>query len=85
MQCLSSLNLAPATQDTERREQEVVPGQISEDEPEDYPADTEYSESSAPVLTSSQYTRYMRSLIKLLVGETTLNEWIRKGYRHFIN
>ncbi|XP_076457719.1 uncharacterized protein LOC143291635 isoform X3 [Babylonia areolata] len=54
--------------------------QIPEEDMDDDDARTQFTESSAPILTTSQYSRYLRSLIKLLVGETTLNEWIRKDF-----
>ncbi|RUS89314.1 hypothetical protein EGW08_002921, partial [Elysia chlorotica] len=41
---------------------------------------SEITTSTAPVLTSSQYNKYVRSLIKLLVGEPRLNEWIMKDF-----
>ena len=39
--------------------------------------------TTSPVLTSTQYNRYVGSLIKVLVGETILNDWMRKGYSFF--
>jgi hypothetical protein len=50
---------------------------VTEDDEDD--VQSQFTESSAPILTTAQYSRYVRSLIKLLVGETTLNDWIRKG------
>ncbi|XP_023931015.1 dynein beta chain, ciliary-like [Lingula anatina] len=46
---------------------------------------TEPSESgtdggSIPLITAQQYNQYVRSLVKLLVGEKTLYEWIRKDF-----
>ena len=37
------------------------------------------SGGSLPDITSEQYHLYIKSLIKLLVGETTLLEWLKKG------
>ena len=31
------------------------------------------------MLSSTQYNKYMKSLVKLLVGETTLNNWLKQG------
>ncbi|GFO25145.1 dynein beta chain, ciliary-like, partial [Plakobranchus ocellatus] len=41
---------------------------------------SEMSTSTAPVLTASQYNKYVRSLIKLLVGEPRLNEWLMQDF-----
>ena len=41
------------------------------------------TEGQAPLLTTMQYNKYVRSLVKLLIGEKTLNEWIRKGENRF--
>ena len=37
------------------------------------------SAATVPVITSEQYNQYVRSLIKLLVGEKTLLQWLKKG------
>ena len=58
---------------------DAVLSQIPEEDPDDDDDQTQFTESSAPILTTSQYSRFVRSLIKLLVGETTINDWIRKG------
>ncbi|KAK3108743.1 hypothetical protein FSP39_014630 [Pinctada imbricata] len=41
---------------------------------------SEATQSTVPMLTSVQYNRYVISLIKLLVGEKTLNDWLRKDF-----
>jgi len=43
--------------------------------------ESEMTQSTAPLLNTSQYNKYVVSLIKLLVGETTLNDWLRKGMK----
>ncbi|XP_070202269.1 uncharacterized protein [Littorina saxatilis] len=69
---------------TPKSDQEVradnVLSHIPEEDADDDDGQTQFTESSAPILTTSQYSRYVRSLIKVLVGETTLNEWIRKDF-----
>ena len=35
--------------------------------------------SEIPLITNEQYNQYLKSLIKLLVGEQTTLEWARKG------
>lgn len=35
--------------------------------------------ASLPVMSAEQFNQYMRSLIKLLVGENTLLNWIKRG------
>ena len=35
--------------------------------------------SGVPAINSQQFTAYMLSLVKLLVGEDTLQEWTKKG------
>ena len=40
---------------------------------------SQYTQSTAPMMNSSQYTKYMRSLIKLLIGEKVLHEWVKEG------
>ena len=71
---------APKTPKSGREERADAPlSQIPEEDPDDDDNQTQFTESSAPILTTAQYSRYLRSLIKLLVGETTLNDWIRKG------
>ncbi|KAL5020322.1 hypothetical protein ScPMuIL_003214 [Solemya velum] len=49
--------------------------------------ESQMTESSQPMLSTSLYTKYVRSLIKLLVGDFTLNNWIRKdiGLRQMEN
>ncbi|XP_071095883.1 uncharacterized protein [Haliotis cracherodii] len=51
---------------------------IAEEDDDEY--GSQYSDSTAPVLTTMQYNKYVRSLIKLLIGEPTLNDWIRKDF-----
>lgn len=41
--------------------------------------ESEVTQSTTPMITSVQYNKYVLSLIKLLVGERTLNDWTRKG------
>ncbi|XP_069115919.1 uncharacterized protein [Argopecten irradians] len=41
---------------------------------------SQVTSSSAPLLTSTQYNKYVVSLVKLLVGERTLNDWLRKDF-----
>ena len=41
--------------------------------------ESEVTQSTTPMITSLQYNKYVLSLIKLLVGERTLNDWVRKG------
>ena len=43
---------------------------------------SQYTQSTAPMLSTIQYTKYIKSLVKLLVGETVLNEWIKEGNYH---
>ena len=43
---------------------------------------SQYTQSTAPMLSTIQYTKYIKSLVKLLVGETVLNEWIKEGKYH---
>ena len=43
--------------------------------------DSSSSLGTVPVITSEQYNQYVRSLIKLLVGEKTLLDWLKKGER----
>ena len=46
--------------------------------------DSRQSLPSVPVITSEQYNQYVRSLIKLIVGESTALEWVKRGTsRHF--
>ncbi|KAJ8316217.1 hypothetical protein KUTeg_006231 [Tegillarca granosa] len=42
--------------------------------------ESQVTTSSAPMLTSMQYNRYVVSLIKILVGERTLNDWLKKDF-----
>ena len=37
--------------------------------------------AAIPIITSEQFNTYLISLIKLLIGEQMLNEWIKKGMR----
>nr|KAG5702033.1 hypothetical protein BaRGS_015768 [Batillaria attramentaria] len=60
--------------------EEMLVKKIPEEDLDEDDMASEFTESSAPILTTSQYIRYVRSLIKLLVGDTTLNEWIRKDF-----
>ena len=41
--------------------------------------DSRQSVPSVPVITSEQYNQYVRSLIKLVVGESTALEWVKRG------
>ena len=41
--------------------------------------ESQHSAASMPVITSEQYNQYVRSLIKLMVGETTTFEWVKRG------
>ena len=50
-----------------------------EEESEHEDAQSQYTQSTAPMLSSTQYSKYIKSLIKLLMGENVLNEWIREG------
>lgn len=62
------------------RGQEKSLGKIPEQEEgleED--GESEVTQSTTPMITSLQYNKYVLSLIKLLVGERTLNDWVRKG------
>jgi hypothetical protein len=52
---------------------------IQEEEGSDVQDDNQTDVTASPVLTSTQYNKYVMSLIKLLVGETILNDWMRKG------
>lgn len=65
---------------------EDKPEDLGEDEKEedgetevDEDSQSQYTQSTAPMLSSTQYTKYIKSLIKLLVGETILNNWLRQG------
>ena len=73
-----SVNISVPKLDLEEPRAEAGLSQIPEEEDDDDVA-SQFTETTAPILTTSQYSRFVRSLIKLLVGETTLNEWIRKG------
>ncbi|XP_056010102.1 uncharacterized protein LOC125667097 [Ostrea edulis] len=42
--------------------------------------ESEVTQSTTPMITSVQYNKYVLSLIKLLVGERTLNDWTRKDF-----
>nr|XP_022320176.1 dynein beta chain, flagellar outer arm-like isoform X6 [Crassostrea virginica] len=63
------------------RGQEKSLGKIPEQEEgleED--GESEVTQSTTPMITSLQYNKYVLSLIKLLVGERTLNDWVRKDF-----
>ncbi|XP_052060514.1 uncharacterized protein LOC127700861 isoform X4 [Mytilus californianus] len=54
---------------------------IQEEESSDVQEDENQTDvTTSPVLTSTQYNRYVGSLIKILVGETVLNDWMRKDF-----
>lgn len=59
----------PAEPLEEEKEESVV----------DEDSQSQFTTSTAPMLSSPQYTKYIRSLIKLLVGETILNNWLKQG------
>lgn len=63
------------------RGQEKSLGKIPEQEEglEGEDGESEVTQSTTPMITSLQYNKYVLSLIKLLVGERTLNDWVRKG------
>ncbi|XP_053409232.1 uncharacterized protein LOC123561373 isoform X4 [Mercenaria mercenaria] len=46
----------------------------------DEDSQSQYTTSTTPMLSSTQYNRYMKSLIKLLVGEITLNNWLKQDF-----
>ncbi|CAH1797693.1 unnamed protein product [Owenia fusiformis] len=73
-------------QDTEQTEKEADGlGKIEEEAETEAadPADNESiaestASSTVPLITASQYNQYVRSLVKLMVGENILNSWIKK-------
>ena len=74
-------NVAEADgRETETREgketefQEVARSEQQESEASDIP-----DPETLSALTSDQYNLYVRSLLKLLVGEDLINDWICKG------
>ena len=40
------------------------------------------SENAIPILTSDQYSSYVNSIIKVIVGERTYTDWLQKGKNH---
>ena len=69
---LSGLSKIPESEEvyTERRPSGEQAGELDEEES---------SVATIPVITSEQYNQYVRSLIKLLVGEKMLLKWLKKG------
>jgi len=57
--------------------QEEVGGEGSE---ADEDSQSQFTQSSTPMLSSTNYNKYIRSLIKLLIGEETLNNWLKQGW-----
>lgn len=52
---------------------------IQEEGTEDGSVSQAPTDSSSPMITTLQYNQYIRSLVKLLVGEKTLDSWITQG------
>ena len=46
---------------------------------DEYSEMKEGSEENLPVVTGDQYNAYIKSLIKLLVGEDVMQDWLKKG------
>lgn len=61
------------------KEKSLAKIQEQEEGSEDEDKDSMVTQSTTPMITSVQYNKYVLSLIKLLVGERTLNDWVRKG------
>lgn len=61
------------------KEKSLAKIQEQEEGSEEEDKDSMVTQSTTPMITSVQYNKYVLSLIKLLVGERTLNDWIRKG------
>ena len=57
----------------DEEEEEEKNSEVDED------SQSQFTTSTAPMLSSPQYTKYTRSLIKLLVGETIVNNWLKQG------
>ena len=55
--------------------------QITEEEEENgrYEERSDMSDVSIPAVSTPQYNLYMKSLIKLLVGDEMLSRWLKKG------
>ena len=77
-------NVEGQKKDTEQEEGEK--GDDEEEEEDDgediaeiEPSDATESEHAVPVLTSDQYTAYVNSIIKVIVGDRTFTDWLQKG------
>ena len=55
-----------------------------EDDVVSHETQTQFTDDDSANLSMKEYSCYVRSLIKLLVGETTLNDWIKKGISNVI-
>eukprot|EP00105_Crassostrea_gigas_P044993 XP_019929141.1 PREDICTED: dynein beta chain, ciliary isoform X4 [Crassostrea gigas] len=62
------------------KEKSLAKIQEQEEGSEEEDKDSMVTQSTTPMITSVQYNKYVLSLIKLLVGERTLNDWIRKDF-----
>ncbi|XP_052258855.1 uncharacterized protein LOC127863384 isoform X2 [Dreissena polymorpha] len=60
----------------------VAPPQGQEGFPRegDEDSQSQFTTSSGPMLTSTQYNKYIKSLIKILIGEALLNTWHKQDF-----
>ena len=81
-------NIGGEKKDTEQEEEEQGfngehKGEEVEDDGEDIaeiePSVATGSENAVPLLTSDQYSAYVNSIIKVVVGEKTFTDWLQKG------
>ena len=81
-------NVEGQKKDTEQEEEEKGDNEeIKEEELEDdgediaeiEPSVVTESEHAVPMLTSDQYSAYVNSIIKVIVGERTFTDWLQKG------
>lgn len=72
-----------AVQDTPRNEvpADITGGYRSPDMQTVTESQYNYTVDNFPQISSNDFTRYVQALIKLLVGEGALQEWITKGRR----
>ncbi len=74
-----------APEEDQEKEYEDEDDDEGEEEEEEYSEERsqlesqELEEDAMPSITSEQYNQYLRSLVKLLVGDHTIADWIRKG------
>ena len=87
-------NIEREKKDTEQEEEEKRGNEEHKGEEEEEEGDGEdiaeiepsvvtESENAVPFLTSDQYSAYVNSIIKVIVGEKTFTDWLLKGkYKH---